>query len=154
MTNYLLRFATSAFLVTTFVLLIPPVDATAQSANRKGNVHFMELSLRPDADRDGKIACLGTPDTLHVMRKDIVIFRSSTVNVNHVRWGGDDLNENKTILSDDGSEASPEFERGAAWAIRISNNIPKGREDATRTYELNVKCGDFDDAPPVIIVDP
>lgn len=134
----------------TLFLPASAIDALAQGNSGRGNVHFMDLSLQPEM-RDGemKIACLGDPDTLVVQRKDIVVFRAVGAKVNHVRWGKT-INADMKNLSDTDEVETPTFEKGAAFAIRIASDIPRGRQ----AYTLDVMCGDHPDGPPVIIVDP
>lgn len=158
----LFRLVASAVAVVALVTLSLPQQTFAQvppdpsqhdspgQMKKKTNVHFMDLSLQPEMiDGATKISCLGDPDTLVVSRNDIVIFRAVGALVNHVRWG-ETINTGMANLSDDGSSATPSFEKGAAWAIKINEDIPRGRP----AYTLDVKCGDLPDGPPVIIVDP
>ncbi|HUF09277.1 MAG TPA: hypothetical protein VMO47_08155 [Rhodothermales bacterium] len=144
------RLMGSAFLLATLLFYLP-VDTSAQGRRGGGgNVHFMDLSLQPEmVDGQMKISCLGDPDTLIVQRRDIVVFRAVGTKVNHVRWGGS-VNQDKRSLSDDSELESPEFDKGSAFAIRIANDIPRGRPE----YKLDVMCGDHPDGPPMIIVDP
>ena len=147
--------------IAAFIISYSPGQVFAQG-KKSTNVHFMDLSLQPEMHGEQvKIACLGDPDTLEVNRGDIVIFRAVGAKVNHVRWAGknakgEPLNANMANLSDDTLAETPTFEKGAAWAIRVNDakeqdgGIPRGRP----AYTLDVMCGDLEDGPPVIIVDP
>lgn len=155
MSNSLIRTASPKLLILAVLLLYLRVDAEAQERGR-GNARVMDLSLQFDSDV-GKVACLGSPDTLRVGRGETLVFRAVGTFVNHVRWADDDdmmqnapgLNRGKPNLAQGHEKRSERFDRGTAFAIRVNPAIERGT-----MYTLEVKCGDIEDGPPIIIVDP
>jgi hypothetical protein len=149
-TVHLFRYMGPALLFAALIIVITPGDSVAQAVDPEEvfeTAHVMELSLQFDPDRN-KIACLGTPDTLHVSPKDVIVFRAVGTHVNDIRWDTSDNPGNG--LAQGNKKNTGRFERGKSFAIRVNKKANKRHEG----YKLKVKCGDLDDGPPVIIVDP
>lgn len=153
------QFIPLAVLLTGLLFFFMPNSSAAQGNQNRGNAHIMDISLQFDTDVNA-VACLGEPSELTVKPGDVVVFRAVGTFVNHVRWADDTpgqqaaLNAGKPNLSSDkdrGQElkGTGMFDRGQAFAVRINDSI-----ESKTTYDLVVKCGRTDDAPPKIIVDP
>lgn len=154
MTSNLLRHVGPVLLISGLILLTVSSDASAQGKGR-GNARVMDLSLQFDEEA-GKVACLGSPDTLRIGRGETLVLRAVGTFVNDVRWadngvaqGEPGINRGKPNLAQGNETRSGSFDRGSAFAFRINPSIERGT-----TYILDVKCGDIEDGPPVIIVDP
>jgi hypothetical protein len=150
-----LRPICSALFVAALVLFLIPDRTSAQGRSDRGNAHVMDLSLQFDPDVN-KIACLGDPDSLVVKPGDVVVFRAKGTFVNDVRWSNNAMSQNddapvNLAMSVKGRdiENTGRFASGASFAIVVNEKIA-----AKSTYDLTVMCGDVEDAPPRIIVDP
>jgi hypothetical protein len=145
------RFITSLLSLIAIVVLSLPLEALGQGMGHgRGNAHVMDLSIQFDTPRN-KIACLGDPNELHVKPGDTVVLRARGAFVNNVSWDPDSVSSNKgkSNLAVGNLHNSRDFRKGAAFAFKINESIRD-----TTAYELKATCGDVNDDPPRVIVDP